>query len=170
MTVEDWVRPRRADRAMKSPAEIEALLSRAPFGYTATSVENQPFLHVGLFWYDAPSRRIYFHTAHEGRTRDNVLANPRVCFGVAEIGRLLPADTALEFSNEYASVIAFGRARLVEDDEEKRRGLQGLLDKYFPQLAPGRDYRPITEKEMARTSVFAIEIEGWSGKQKVAPA
>jgi nitroimidazol reductase NimA-like FMN-containing flavoprotein (pyridoxamine 5'-phosphate oxidase superfamily) len=89
---------------------------------------------------------------------------------VAEIGRLLPADTALEFSNEYASVIAFGRARLVEDDEEKRRGLQGLLDKYFPQLAPGRDYRPITEKEMARTSVFAIEIEGWSGKQKVAPA
>jgi hypothetical protein len=44
-----------------------------------------------------------------------------------------------------------------------------LLDKYFPQLVSGRDYRPITEKEMARTSVFAIEIEGWSGKQKVAP-
>ncbi len=169
MRAEDWARPRRADRTIKTPAEIEALLQRAPFGYTASSIDNQPFLHVGLFWYDAPARRVYFHTAREGRTRDNVLANPRVCFGVAEIGRLLPADTALEFSNEYASVIAFGHARVVEDPEEKRRGLQGMLDKYFSDLAPGRDYRPITEPEMARTSVFAIEIEAWSGKQKVAP-
>jgi nitroimidazol reductase NimA-like FMN-containing flavoprotein (pyridoxamine 5'-phosphate oxidase superfamily) len=169
MKAEDWARPRRSDRAMKTPAEIEALLERAPYGFTATSIEDQPFLHVGLFWYDSTTRRLYFHTAREGRTRDNVLSNPRVCFGVAEIGRLLPADTALEFSNEYASVIAFGRARLVEGPEEKRHGLQGLLDKYFPELAPGRDYRPITDQEMARTSVFAIEIEAWSGKQKVVP-
>jgi nitroimidazol reductase NimA-like FMN-containing flavoprotein (pyridoxamine 5'-phosphate oxidase superfamily) len=169
MKAEDWARPRRMDRSIQSPAEIEALLQRAPFGYTATSIDNQPFLHVGLFWYDPAARRLYFHTALEGRTRDNVLANPRVCFGVAEIGRLLPADTALEFSNEYASVIAFGSARIVEDPEEKQRGLQGLLDKYFPDMAPGRDYRPITGQEMARTSVFAIEIEAWSGKQKVAP-
>ncbi len=169
MTADDWARPRRTDRGIKSQAEIEALLQRAPFGYTATAVDDQPFLHVGLFWYDSSARRVYFHTAREGRTRENVLANPRVCFGVAEIGRLLPADTALEFSNEYASVVAFGRARIVDDPEEKRRGLQGLLDKYFADLAPGRDYRPITSDEMARTSVFAVEIEAWSGKQKVAP-
>jgi nitroimidazol reductase NimA-like FMN-containing flavoprotein (pyridoxamine 5'-phosphate oxidase superfamily) len=169
MTADDWARPRRIDRAIKSQAEIEAFLERAPFGFTATAVDDQPFLHVGLFWYESSTRRVYFHTAREGRTRENVLANPRVCFGVAEIGRLLPADTALEFSNEYASVIAFGRARIVDDPEEKRRGLQGLLDKYFADLAPGRDYRPITSEEMARTSVFAVEIEAWSGKQKVAP-
>lgn len=169
MTADDLARPRRIDRAIKSQAEIEAFLQRAPFGYTATSISDQPFLHVGLFWYDPTVRRVYFHTARDGRTRDNVLANSRVCFGVAEIGRLLPADTALEFSNEYASVIAFGRARIVDDAEEKRRGLQGLLDKYFADLAPGRDYRPITDEELARTSVFAIEIEAWSGKQKVAP-
>ncbi|MEW6567317.1 MAG: pyridoxamine 5'-phosphate oxidase family protein [Chloroflexota bacterium] len=149
---------------------IQAMLQRAAFGFTATSVNDQPFLHPSLFWFDAPARRLYFHTALEGRTRDNVLHNPRVCFSVAEIGRLLPADTAKEFSNEYASVIVFGRARLVLDDEEKRHGLQGLLDKYFPELRPGRDYRPITDPELAQTSVFAIEIEGWSGKQKVTPS
>lgn len=154
---------------MPEPA-IEAMLQRAAFGYTATAVDNQPFLHPGLFWYDAPARRVYFHTALQGRTRDNVLRNSRVCFSVAEMGRLLPAETALDFSNEYASVIVFGRARLVEDEEEKRHGLQGLLDKYFPNLRPGRDYRPITHDELAQTSVFAIEIEGWSGKHKVASA
>lgn len=148
---------------------IEDMLKRATFGYTATAVDNQPYLHPSLYWYDAAARRLYFHGARQGRTRDNVLRNPCVCFSVAEMGRLLPATTAMEFSNEYASVIVFGRARLVEDEAEKRHGLQGLLDKYFPGLLPGRDYRPITDSELAQTSVFAIEIEGWSGKQKVAP-
>ncbi len=170
MTVEAWTRLRRGDRAMPGPAEIEALLARAQVGYTATSVDGQPFLHSSLFWYDAAARRIYFHTAREGRTHDNVLSNPRVCFSVAEIGRLLPADTAKEFSNEYASVVVFGRARLAQDEAEKRHGLQGLLDKYFPGQRPGRDYRPITAEELAATCVYAIEIDGWSGKQKVAPA
>jgi nitroimidazol reductase NimA-like FMN-containing flavoprotein (pyridoxamine 5'-phosphate oxidase superfamily) len=169
MTVEDWTRLRRSDRAMSDPAEIEALLHRALFGFTATSVDHQPFLHSGLFWYDAAARRIYFHTAREGRTRDNVIRNPRVCFAVAEMGRLFPAKTAMEFGNEYAGACVFGRARLVEDEAEKRHGLQGLLDKYFPHLHPGVDYRQITEEEMDLTSVFAIEVDAWSGKQKVGP-
>jgi hypothetical protein len=159
-------RLRRKDRAMPSEAEIEALLRRAPYGVTATSVDNQPFLHTSLFCYVPEARRIYLHTALQGRTRDNILRNPQVCFSVAEIGRLLPAETAMEFSNEYASVVAFGHARLVSDDEEKRHGLQVLLDKYFPDRQPGRDYRPMTEEELAQTSVFAIEIDEWSGKQK----
>jgi nitroimidazol reductase NimA-like FMN-containing flavoprotein (pyridoxamine 5'-phosphate oxidase superfamily) len=167
MTAEDWLRPRRADRTMHSEAEIEALLLRAPVGFTATSVEGQPFVHTSLFWYEPESRRIYFHSARQGRTHDNVLHNPRVCFTAAELGRLLPADTALQFSNEYASVMVFGRARVLENAEEKKRGLQGLLDKYFPDHRPGVDYRPITDDELARTAVYAIEIDGWSGKQKV---
>ena len=167
MSVEDWTRIRRKDRAMPEEG-IRALLVRAPFGFTATSVDDQPFLHSSLFWFDEANRRIYIHTAAEGRTRSNLLRNPRVCFSVAEMGRLLPADTALEFSNEYTGAVVFGRARLAETENEKRRALQALLDKYFPDLRPGVDYRPITEKEMAITSVIAIEIDGWSGKQKQA--
>jgi nitroimidazol reductase NimA-like FMN-containing flavoprotein (pyridoxamine 5'-phosphate oxidase superfamily) len=75
----------------------------------------------------------------------------------------------MEFSNEYASVVVFGQAHLVENEDEKRRALQALLDKYFPDLRPGRDYRPMTEAELNATAVYAIEIETWSGKQKVAP-
>jgi hypothetical protein len=84
------------------------------------------------------------------------------------MGKLLPADTAIEFSTEYASVIIFGEARVLKSDEEKRFGLQGLLDKYFPDLRPGEDYRSITSDQLDETAVYAIEIEAWSGKQKVA--
>jgi nitroimidazol reductase NimA-like FMN-containing flavoprotein (pyridoxamine 5'-phosphate oxidase superfamily) len=165
MSVEQWTRLRRSDRAMPEDG-IQAMLHRAPYGSLATSIDDQPFLHTSLFWYDQEQRRVYFHGAQQGRIHTNVMHNPRVCFSVAEIGRLLPADTAMGFSNEYASVILFGRARLAEEESEKRAALQGLLDKYFSHLRPGKDYRPMTAEEVGKTAVYAIEIEGWSGKQK----
>jgi len=75
----------------------------------------------------------------------------------------------MEFSNEYASAVVFGRARLIEAEDEKRHALQALLDKYFPNHKSGRDYRPMTTEEVNATAVYAIEIDAWSGKQKVAP-
>ena len=164
---DERTRLRRRDRAMPSDHEIVALLHRAQVGFIATSVSDQPYIHPNLFWFDEANRRLYFHTANEGRTLSNVERNPQVCFSVAEMGRLLAADTAIEFSTEYASVIVFGDARVVKSDEEKRFGLQGLLNKYFPDLHPGKDYRPITADELDQTAVYAIEIDAWSGKQKV---
>lgn len=160
---------RRVDRAMPSEDAIEALLLEAQVGFIATCAQDQPFIHSNYFWYDKAGHSIYFHTAIEGRTRDNIIRNPRVCFSTAKAGRLLPAKTALEFSTEYAGVCAFGQARIVERADEAEYALQGLLDKYFPDLIPGKDYRPITQEEIAITSVFAIEIEAWSGKEKIAP-
>jgi uncharacterized protein len=168
MNAESLVRLRRSDRALPDEG-VRALLGRAAYGFTATAIDGQPFQHTSLFWYDDSARRIYLHGALQGRMITNVQANPRVCFTVAEMGRLLPATTAFNFSHEYCSVVAFGRARLVETEDEKRFALQALLDKYFPDLRPSRDYRPITDEELAATAVYAIEIEAWSGKQKIGP-
>jgi len=164
-----FTRMRRDDRA-QDDAWIRAFLHRAPFGFLATLVKDQPFLNSNLFVYDEPAHVIYMHTAHEGRTRTNIEGDERVCFSAAEMGRLLPADTALEMSVEYAGVVVFGRAAVVDDEAEARHGLQLLLDKYCPHLRPGRDYRPITVDELARTSVYRIRIEQWSGKKKEAAA
>jgi len=43
--------------------------------------------------------------------------------------------------------------------------LYGLIGKYYPTLTAGEEYRPITEQELKRTSVFTIAIESWSGKR-----
>lgn len=157
---------RREDRAVTDEAWIKALLHRAPYGALATVHEGQPFINSNLFVYDETAHAIYLHTARVGRTRSNVEADGRACFSVSEMGRLLPADEALEFSVEYAGVTVFGRVSIVQDEQEARRGLQALLDKYAPHLRPGRDYRPITDDELARTTVYRLKIEQWSGKKK----
>jgi nitroimidazol reductase NimA-like FMN-containing flavoprotein (pyridoxamine 5'-phosphate oxidase superfamily) len=156
---------RRADRAITDDAEIADLLRQADVCRIATSVNDQPFINAKTFWYDG--ERIFFHSALEGRTPTNIRQNPRVCLEMDWRGRWLPAKTAMGFSVEYTGVIVFGRARLLEDDVEKERALQGLLDKYFPDLKPGVDYRPITPQERDKTAVFVIEIEAWSAKRKV---
>jgi nitroimidazol reductase NimA-like FMN-containing flavoprotein (pyridoxamine 5'-phosphate oxidase superfamily) len=160
---------RRRDKA-RDDAWIRAFLHSGAWGALATVSDGQPFINTNLYVFDEGANVIYLHTARTGRTRANVEQGGPACFSVAEMGRILPDEIALEFSVEYAGVTVFGRAAVVEDDGEKARALQLLLDKYAPNLKPDRDYRPANQKELDRTSVFRLEIESWSGKANVKPA
>lgn len=161
---------RRQDREVEDDSWIVAFLHRAAFGALATVYDGQPFINSNIFVYDESDHVIYLHTANVGRTAANVRHSEKVCFSVSKMGRLLPADEALEFSVEYAGVTVFGRARIISDPLQAKRGLQLLLDKYAPHLRPGRDYRSITPEELKRTAVYCIKIEEWSGKKKEAGA
>lgn len=161
---------RRHDRAVEDDAWIRDFLARAPVCAIATVHDGQPFLHSNLFVYDAAAHALFFHTARVGRTRANVEHDGAACFTAFEMGRLLPADTALEFSVEYAGVTVFGPVSVVEDRAEARRVLQLLLGKYAPHLRPGRDYRATTDEELDRTAVFRLDVEVWSAKKKEVEA
>ena len=165
--MDDRTELRRTDRSADEDW-VRARLTEAPVGVLATVRDGQPFVNSNLFVFDPDAHAVYLHTARTGRTRDNVEDDPAVAFTVYEMGRLLPADEALEFSIEYGGVVVFGSARVVDDPVEAERALQLLLDKYAPHLKPGRDYRPITEGELKRTTVMRLDIESWSGKRKVA--
>ena len=157
---------RRRDRAVEDDAWIRAMLHRVPVGALATLHEGQPFINSNLFVYDEEEHCIYMHTARVGRTQANVEQERAVCFSISEMGRLLPAEEALQFSVEFAGVTVFGTATIVREPEEAGYALQRLLDKYAPHLRPERDYRPVVAEELARTTVFRIAIEAWSGKKK----
>lgn len=157
---------RRSDRAVHDETWIRDLLHRAPLGFLASVRDGQPFINSNLFVFDEATNAIYFHTARRGRTRDNVEHHKEVCFTVAEMGRLLPAETALDFSVEYSSVVVFGQASLISEESAAIVALQALLDKYAEHLKPGIDYRPPVQEELRRTSVFRLDIASWSGKMK----
>ncbi|MCP4165815.1 MAG: pyridoxamine 5'-phosphate oxidase family protein [Chloroflexi bacterium] len=161
---------RRSDRAVNDDAWIRQQLHAAAVGILALSDGKQPFINTNIFVYNEKEHAIYLHTAGRGQTRSVVESNANVCFSVFDMGRLLPADIALEFSVEYSSVVVFGKASVIEEEEEEEEeattALQALLDKYFPHLRPGKDYRPPVPEELKRTSVFRLDIESWSGKQK----
>jgi nitroimidazol reductase NimA-like FMN-containing flavoprotein (pyridoxamine 5'-phosphate oxidase superfamily) len=157
---------RRRDRAVADEGWMRRMLASAPVGVLSMVDGHRPVANVNLFALDRGGRVIYLHTARVGHARDVVSGNPLVCFTVARAGRVLPADTALEFSVEYASVVVYGMASVVEDAQEAHAALQALLDKYSPHLRPGRDYRHITPEELRRTTVVRVDVDTWHGKEK----
>jgi nitroimidazol reductase NimA-like FMN-containing flavoprotein (pyridoxamine 5'-phosphate oxidase superfamily) len=159
--------PRRKDRA-KDDAWIKKFLHKVPLGMLATVYEGQPFIKPTSFAYDEGENAIYIHGALAGRMRTNLELNPRISFSIAEMGRLLPADSAKEVGVEYASVVVFGSMEVLNEAEEARHGLQLLLDRYFPHLKSGTDYLSITQRDLETTAVYRIRIDSWSGKEEHA--
>jgi len=144
---------------------IRSFLERGQIAHIATRWDDQPFITPSTYWYDEAGNQIIFHSNIIGRVRANSERHPEVCVEISEYGRFLPSNVALEFTVQYGSVIIFGKIRILEDLDAKRRALYGLISKYFPTMRPGGDYRPITDQEMNRTSVYAISIDSWSGKE-----
>lgn len=162
------VEPRRRDRG-RDEGWIRAYLGVAGWGVFAVPVgDAPPHVNANLFVHLPDPDRVYFHSARVGALPEALSApdGVPVSFTAAGMGRLLPAEEALEFSVEYNAVVLSGRAAKVTDPEEAEAALQALLHKYAPHLEPGRDYRPIVPEEMKRTEVYRLDVETWSGKEK----
>lgn len=160
---------RRKDRRLNEVEWQDRLLTLAPVGHLAVVWDGQPLITTSLFWYDGTT--VYMHAAAVGKLRAVLDAGPHTaCFSVSEMGRLLPADTPLDFSTEYASVMLYGQADVVTAPSEKRRVLDGLMAKYAPHLTVGVDYRLMPESDVDLTSVFRITVVERVGKHNVKPA
>ena len=155
---------------MRDEEWICAFLRVAQIGHVASAWDDQPFVMPTTFWFDEANHRVIFHSNIAGRVRANLERNPKVCLEASEMGRLLPSNVALEFSVQYRSVMVFGTVRILESDEEKRAALTGLLKKYFSGMEAGREYHPITEKELKRTSVYELRIEFMERERKLERA
>jgi uncharacterized protein len=143
---------------------VKGLLRRYPVCRIATRWGNQPFITPTNFVYDETNNRIIFHSNVVGRLRANSEKHDEVCLEVTEFGKYLPSNDPLEFSTQYRSVIVFGKVQGLEH-EAAREALYKLIPKYFPGMAAGREYKPITEQQLKQTSVYEILIESWSGKE-----
>jgi nitroimidazol reductase NimA-like FMN-containing flavoprotein (pyridoxamine 5'-phosphate oxidase superfamily) len=163
--------PRRAERS-RDEDWIRALLHRGEAAVFSAVLNRRPFCLPRLYVFDEEREAVYVHGAYGGVTGKVLNQNGDgvpMAMTIYEMGRLLPADEAVEFGVEYRSVVLTGKAVQVTDREEALHGLQLFMAKYAPHLKAGEDYAPIAPEELIRTSVVRLDIESWSGKEKDAP-
>lgn len=108
--------------------------------------------------------KIYFHVAKEGHKIDSIKKNDKVSFTVIIQDNLVPE----RFTTYFMSIIAFGRAKIVEDKEEKRRLISLLSDRYFPEMKE-KSYDEI-ESTFQRFDIIEMKIEHITGKQAIEMA
>jgi hypothetical protein len=148
---------RRKDRELKNDEVIE-ILKNNEYGVISTVRPNGYPYGVPIS-YVYINDSIYFHCAIEGHKLDNIKNNDKVSFCVVGKTCVLPD----KFSTEYESVIIFGRANEVFDDE-KNTALIEILNKYSPDyIEQGKEY---IQKASKVTKVIRINIEHISGKAK----
>jgi hypothetical protein len=151
--------PRREERAIQSPREMELLLERMPVGRMAVNTTDGPYaVAVNYLFLEG---NIYFHSAHEGRKIEALRADPRICFLVDDVGPLVLFEKGCGISQIYESVVCFGKVEFVEDPIEKRRVLECMLRKF---MTSERQIPPIADKDIHRTALAKIVIESMSGK------
>ncbi|WP_241238342.1 pyridoxamine 5'-phosphate oxidase family protein [Nocardioides pantholopis] len=87
-----------------------------------------------------------------------------VCVTVTEVDGVVTARSAFHHSMNYRSAVVIGRARWVDDDAERGRALDLIVD----HLVPGRaaTLRPSTRKELSATAVLAVPLAEASMKAR----
>lgn len=146
---------RRKDREIGAD-EAASILKKGEYGVLSTMGENGYAYGVPLS-YVYIDNCIYFHCAVEGHKLDNIRNDDKVSFCVVGRTELFPE----KFSTIYESVIVFGKAAEVYDDE-KSRAFTALLEKYANEyLEKGKEY---IKKADSKTKVIRISIDHITGK------
>ena len=147
---------RRKEKAI-SKNEIEEVMSNAEYGILSTiSEDGTPYGTPLNFAYTDDV--IYFHSATEGHKIDNIRHGSSACFNVVDSVMLMPAD----FNTQYRSVTVFGRISIVDNDEEKRKGISAIADKLSPDFhKEGLEYIQRAFNDM---HVLKLEVEHITGK------
>lgn len=106
---------------------------------------------------------LYVHGSVAARWVDQATGTA-VCVTVTELDGLVAARSGFHHSMNYRSAVVIGTARLVQDDDERRRALDAIVD----HMIPGRSatLRPSTRKELAATAVLAVPLREASMKER----
>lgn len=146
---------RKKNRELTKEDSIKILKS-CDYGILSCLSENGYAYAVPLS-YVYLNNSIYFHSATEGHKIDSIKNNNKISFCVVGKTHILPK----KFSTEYESVIVFGLATEVHDNE-KNLVLLELINKYSPNyIDEGTKY---IKNLASKTKVIKITIENISAK------
>jgi len=103
----------------------------------------------------------YFHGAKAGRKYELTKKEPTVGFEIDGNYKLLEGEVACEFSAAFQSVVGTGKLHLIEDDDEKRKGLNVIM-KQTTQKAEWS----YSDEMVKAVAVFRLDVEKMSCKAK----
>ncbi len=106
--------------------------------------------------------KIFFHCAKSGHKLDAIRRNPKASFCVIGQDQVMPQ----EYTTYFRSVIAFGKARILETDAEKWAALRLLAEKYYPE-AGAQAHDDAIRHDYAPVCIVELIVEYMTGKEAI---
>jgi nitroimidazol reductase NimA-like FMN-containing flavoprotein (pyridoxamine 5'-phosphate oxidase superfamily) len=156
---------RESHRGAYDRETIDKILDEGYVCHVGFAFDGQPFVIPTL--YARVGDAIYFHGSAASRMLRNVSAGISVCITVTLIDGFVLARSVFNHSMNYRSVVALGKATLVDVPEEKLKALRAFTEK----IISGRwnDARQPNEKELKATSILRLPLTEVSAKVRSGP-
>jgi uncharacterized protein len=154
---------REAVRAVYDREAIYKILDEALTCHVGFAADGQPFVIPTMF--ARVGDAIYFHGSAASRMLRGVSGGLPVCITVTLSDGLVLARSVFNHSMNYRSVVALGKAILIDEPAEKLKALEAFTEK----LIPGRwnDARRPNDKELKATSILKLALTEVSAKVRV---
>ena len=154
---------RRTDREITDLAAIQKFIQQESIIRIAFYDEGDIYIVPVNYGYlfENDKHIFYFHGAKAGRKFELTKSSPSVGFEIDGNYELLEADIACDFSARFQSVIGTGKLSLVDDFEEKIKGLNLLM-----KQSTRKDSWNYENKMIDGVAVFKLEAEKLSCKAK----
>jgi hypothetical protein len=123
-------------------------------------VDNQPF--VIPMGYGRDGDRLYIHGSTASRMLKNLEKGIEMCVTATLLDGIVIARSLFHHEMNYRSVVLFGCATLVDDEDEKMHALKVLSEQIIPER--WEQARTPTPQEVKGTTVLAFAIEEGSAK------
>ena len=137
---------------------IDTILSAEPMCSVGYVIEGKPFVTPTLQWREGD--HVYWHGSSASRAlRKSVGAE--VCLTVTILDGFVMARSGFHHSVNFRSVMLFGQAEVVPDEEKEAR-----LTAFIEGLFPGRSeaLRPNQTQEIKATKILRMPISEGSAK------
>lgn len=139
---------------------INQILDEAFVCHVGFTVEGKTFVIPTGYARDGDN--LLIHGSAASRMMRNLANGIDVCVTVTLIDGLVLARSAFHHSMNYRSVVIFGKAKLVEDEAEKREALRRFTEHIIPSRWD--KIREPNELELKATTVLQLPIEEASAK------
>jgi nitroimidazol reductase NimA-like FMN-containing flavoprotein (pyridoxamine 5'-phosphate oxidase superfamily) len=140
--------------------ECERILKGSYTGILVMCQDEEPYaVPINHAYKDG---RLYFHCAPTGRKLDMIRANPNVCYVVnTYFGDQEHLADGVRCHGDWESVIAYGKARVIEDPDELREAFTIFMEYYSPS-----HFEP-SEGSLKTTRAIIIEVESMTARREV---
>jgi nitroimidazol reductase NimA-like FMN-containing flavoprotein (pyridoxamine 5'-phosphate oxidase superfamily) len=133
-----------------SAEECSSLLGKVKYGRLGLSLNDRPYVIPMSYVYH--SGKIYLHSRGNGKKVEYVSQNPWVCFQIDLLD-----------GSRWTSVTAFGKARLSDDLEAKKK----MFDAFTAKGLGGHGGKQFQREELEKMemTIWEIEVEELFGRE-----
>jgi len=156
---------REPQRGVYDRETIYKILDEGLVCHVGFSADGQPFVIPTL--YARIGDAVYFHGSAASRMLRGVSEGTNVCLTVTLTDGIVLARSVFNHSMNYRSVVALGKATIVDAPQEKLEALRGFTEKILPHRWD--DARQPNDKELKATSILRLPLTETSAKVRVGP-